>query len=152
MKKCFILVVILFLIIVCNNSSEQTEMVFEYNKDDMLTVNIIIPGLSTKNFEKYFDEYMEIIGIYPKINLIYKNKVGNIFYSFNRNNIKEDLLSFTKYYKSILKKNNFNSDLILSDYNGINIEKVRVYLTYEKLNEILKECSGCSYEKISYGD
>lgn len=149
MKKCFVLVVILFLIIVCNSSSEQTQMVFEYNEDDMLMANIIVPGLNTKNFEKYFDDSIEIIGVYPKINLIYKNKIGNIFYTFKRNNIKDDLLSLTKYYKSILRKNNFSSDLILSDYSGINIEKVRVFITYKKLNEILKECIGCSYEKIS---
>ena len=149
MKKFLILVVILFLIIVCNNGSEQTQMVFDYNEEEMLTANILIPGLNTKNFENYFDDYIEIIGVYPKINLIYKNKIGNIFYTFNQNSIKEDLLSLTKYYKNILKKNNFNSDLILSEYNGIDIEKVRVYLTYQKLNQILKICNDCSYEKIS---
>lgn len=149
MKKVLILVVILFLIIVCNNDSEQTRMVFEYNNEDMLTVNILIPGLNTKNFENYFDDYVEIIGVYPKINLVYKNKLGNIFYIFNQNNIKDDLFSLTKYYKNILRKNNFNNDLILSDYNGINIEKVMVFLTPQKLNKILKECTNCSYEKIS---
>ena len=149
MKKFLILVLILFLIIVCNNASEQTQMVFDYNEEEMLTVNILIPGLNTKNFENYFDDYVEIIGVYPKINLVYKNKIGNVFYTFNQNNIKNNLSSFAKYYKNILRKNNFNSDLILSDYNGINIEKVRVFITYEKLNEILKKYDGCSYEKIS---
>ena len=149
MKKFLILVVILFLIIVCNNASEQTQMVFDYNGEGMLTANILIPGLNTKNFEDYFDDYVEIIGIYPKTNLVYKNKIGNIFYTFNQNNMKDDLLSFTKYYKNILRKNNFMSDLVLSVYNGINIEKVRVFLTYQKLKEILRECNDCSYEKIS---
>ena len=149
MKKFLILVVILFLIIVCNNASEQTQMVFDYNEEEMLTANILIPGLNTKNFEDYFDDYVEIIGIYPKTNLVYKNKIGNIFYTFNQNNMKDDLLSFTKYYKNILRKNNFMSDLVLSVYNGINIEKVRVFLTYQKLKEILRECNDCSYEKIS---
>ncbi len=149
MKKFLILVVILFLIIVCNNASEQTQMVFDYNEEEMLTANILIPGLNTKNFEDYFDDYVEIIGVYPKTNLVYKNKIGNIFYTFNQNNMKDDLSSFTKYYKNILRKNNFMSDLVLSDYNGINIEKVRVFLTYQKLNEILRDCNDCSYEKIS---
>lgn len=149
MKKFLILVVILFLIIVCNNASEQTQMVFDYNEEEMLTANILIPGLNTKNFEDYFDDYVEIIGVYPKTNLVYKNKIGNIFYTFNQNNMKDDLSSFTKYYKNILRKNNFMSDLVLSDYNDINIEKVRVFLTYQKLNEILRDCNDCSYEKIS---
>lgn len=149
MKKFLILVAFLFLIIVCNNGSEQTQMVFDYNEEEMLTANILIPGLNTKNFEDYFDDYVEIIGVYPKINLVYRNKIGNIFYTFNQNNVKDDLSSLTKYYKNILRKNNFISDLVLSDYNGINIEKVRVFLTYQKLNEILRECNDCSYEKIS---
>ncbi len=149
MKKFLILVLILFLIIVCNNGLEQTQMVFDYNEEEMLTANILIPGLNTKNFEDYFDDYVEIIGVYPKTNLVYKNKIGNIFYTFNQNNMKDDLSSFTKYYKNILRKNNFMSDLVLSDYNGINIEKVRVFLPYQKLNEILRDCNDCSYEKIS---
>ena len=149
MKKFLILVAFLFLIIVCNNGSEQTQMVFEYDEEEMLTANILIYGLNTKNFENYFDDYVEIIGVYPKINLVYKNKIGNIFYTFNQNNMKDDLSSLTKYYKNILRKNNFISDLVLSDYNGINIEKVRAFLTYQKLNEILRECNDCSYEKIS---
>ena len=124
-------------------------MVFEYDEEEMLTANILIYGLNTKNFENYFDDYVEIIGVYPKINLVYKNKIGNIFYTFNQNNMKDDLSSLTKYYKNILRKNNFISDLVLSDYNGINIEKVRAFLTYQKLNEILRECNDCSYEKIS---
>ncbi len=149
MKKYFVLIVILVLLVMCNNNSEQIQMVFDYNEKDMVTANILIPNLNTENFDSYFDDYVEVIGVYPKINLIYKNKVGNIFYTFNQNNIKSDLLSFTKYYKNILKKNNFSNDLILSDYNGISIEKVRVFLTYEKLDEILKKCNGCSYEEVS---
>lgn len=149
MKKYFVLMVILVLLVMCNNNSEQIQMVFDYNEKDMVTANILIPNLNTENFDSYFDDYVEVIGVYPKINLIYKNKVGNIFYTFNQNNIKSDLLSFTKYYKNILKKNNFSNDLILSDYNGIGIEKVRVFLTYEKLDEILKKCNGCSYEEVS---
>lgn len=149
MKKYFVLIVILVLLVMCNNNSEQIQMVFDYNEKDMVTANILIPNLNTENFDSYFDDYVEVIGVYPKINLIYKNKVGNIFYTFNQNNIKSDLLSFTKYYKNILKKNNFSNDLILSDYNGIGIEKVRVFLTYEKLDEILKKCNGCSYEEVS---
>ena len=149
MKKYLVVAVVLILLIINGGKSEETQMVFDYNVEDMLIANILIPGLNTKNFDNYFDEYVQIIGVYPKINMIYKNKIGNVFYSFNKNRKKDNLLSFEKYYKNILQKNNFSSDLILSSYNGINIEKVRVYLTYEKLKEILKQCNGCSYEKIS---
>lgn len=149
MKKYFILIVILILLIINNNKIEQTQMVFDYNEEDMITVNILIPNLNTKNFSSYFDDHIEIVGVYPKINMIYKNKVGNIFYSFNKSSIKENINSFTKYYKNILKKNNFVSDLVLSDYNGIDIEKVRAYISYESLKKILSGCDNCSYQKLS---
>lgn len=148
MKKYFILIVMIVLLIISSNKQNQIQMVFEYNDEDMLTANIVIPNLNTKNFSNYFDDYTEILGIYPKINMLYKNKIGKLFYSFNQSTVKENLLSFTKYYKNILKKNNYNNDLILTDYNGVSIEKVKVFLTYDKLNELLKKCKDCSYEKI----
>ena len=148
MKKYFILIVILILLIINNNKTEQTQMVFDYNEEDMLIVNILIPNLNTKNFTSYFDDTIEVVGVYPKINMVYKNKIGNIFYSFNQSSIKENINSFIKYYKNILKKNNFTSDLVLSDYNGINIEKVRVYISFERLKKILSDCNNCSYQKV----
>lgn len=63
MKKYFILIVMIVLLIISSNKQNQTQMVFEYNDEDMLTANIVIPNLNTKNFSNYFDDYTEILGI-----------------------------------------------------------------------------------------
>ena len=46
-------------------------------------------------------------------------------------------------------KNNFNNDLTMIDYNGINIERVKLYIEAEELKTFLKQCGKCSYEKTS---
>lgn len=150
MKKYIAIFIMIFLFFIVNNSKEKTAVsVFSYNEAEMLLINVVIPNLNTNNFNDYFDDSTIIIGIYPKINMLYKDKIGNMFYSFNKNNIKNNLNSFIKYYKSVLKKNNFVNDLVLSDYSGINIWKVKVYVNSYELNDLLNKCSGCTYEKIS---
>lgn len=149
MKKIFISISILLLVTGCFKKDTLIVQVFDYNEEEVLTANIFISGLNTNNFKNYFTNEIKIIGIYPKVNAIYKNKVGNLYYSFSKNTIDENIISFKKYYKSILEKNNFKNDLILLDYNGISLEKVKVFLSYEELAKILDKCNKCFYEKIS---
>ena len=148
MKKILVIITIVVMISIFSfKKQESLESVFDYNEEDNLVLNIYIPNLDTNNFKNYFDNEIEIIGIYPKINMIYKNKLGNLFYLFTGNNLEENINNFTKYYKGVLKKNNFSNDLILSDYNGIKIEKVKVITTSFILNKMLERCNNCSYEK-----
>lgn len=148
MKKILIFLIFLTLILLCNYK-EEVYPAFNYDDDEILIVNIIITNLNTNNFYDYFDENIDIIGIYPKVNSLYKNKIGTMFYSFSQNNIKSNITSFIKYYKKVLKKNNFTNDLILIDYNGVYIEKVKVCINYKELLYFLGNCSNCIYEKIS---
>lgn len=147
MKKYLVILVIVVCFFI--NNKEEIKPVFDYNEEDITIVNIIIPNLNTNNFSDYFNEQLEIIGLYPKVNILYKDKIGNMFYSFSKDGIKANITSFIKYYKSVLRKNNFTNDLILTEYSGINIEKVKVYLSYEELNYFLRNCFNCTYEKIS---
>lgn len=149
MKRFLILLIASLLLTGCFKKDNLTVSVFDYNEEEVLTATIFIPGLNTNNFKKYFNENIKIIGIYPKVNVLYKNKLGNLYYSFSKNTIDENIKGFKKYYKNILEKNNFKNDLILYEYNGISIEKVKIFLSYEELNSILKNCYKCSYEKIS---
>ena len=78
--------------------------------------------------------------IYPKINILYKDKLKNIKFNCNKNCSIDDLL---KYYKDILRKNNFIQDSINIDYYGLYIEKFLVYVNDRELNNILKKCNIC---------
>ncbi len=149
MKRFLIVLIFLTILFLVNYKEEYIYPVFDYNEEEMLTVNIFIPNLNTNNFYDYFDEHIDIIGIYPKVNILYKNKIGAMFYSFSQNSLKTNITSFVKYYKKTLKKNNFTNDLVLCDYNGINIEKVKVHISYEELKYFIGNCYNCIYEKIS---
>lgn len=149
MKKIFIIVTILIMLILLTNKEEVMVVNNELDSNEMGTVLINIPGLTTNNFTNYFDGSIEIIGIYPKVNMLYKEKIGNMYYQFNKNNIKQDITNFSKYYKGVLEKNKFNNDLILINYNGINIEKVSVYISGDNLEKFMRKCNGCKYEKTS---
>lgn len=149
MKKIFLVITILITLILFTNKEEVMLVNNQLDSNEMVTVLINIPGLNTNNFSNYFDGNIEIIGIYPKVNMLYKEKIGNMYYQFNKNNIKQDITSFTKYYKGVLEKNKFNNDLILINYNGISIESVKAYINGDNLENFMRKCNGCKYEKTS---
>ena len=144
MKKVFLILIIIIIII--TNKKENVVVVNSIiDSDNMIEVTIVVPGLNTKNFSNYFDNDVEIIGIYPRINLLYKDRVTVKFYQFSKGTVADNIYDFERYYKMVLKKNNFNSDLVLIDYNGIGIEKVKLYVDNKYLNEFVKKCPNCSY-------
>ena len=149
MKKIFLVTIILITLILFTNKEDVMVVNNELDSNEMETILINIPGLNTNNFSNYFDGSIEIIGIYPKVNMLYKERIGNMYYQFNKNNIKQDITSFIKYYRSVLEKNNFNNDLILINYNGISIEIVKVYISGDNLEKFMRDCNGCRYEKTS---
>lgn len=149
MKKMILLIVILITLILLTNKEEVIVVNSELDSNEMMNILLSIPGLNTNNFTSYFSDNIEIIGIYPKVNVLYKERLGNMFYQFNKNSIKQDIINFSKYYKSILEKNKFNNDLILINYNGISIEKVSVYISGADLETFMKKCNSCKYEKTS---
>lgn len=146
MKK-ILLIILLILILVMSNKEEAIVVSNEVDNDEMITVLVYIPGLTTNNFNNYFDDTVEIIGIYPKVNVLYKEKIGDMFYQFNMSNVKKDINNFTKKYKKVLQTNNFTNDLILINYNGIGIEKVKVYISNKNLKLFMINCNNCEYEK-----
>ena len=147
MKKIFFLFIIIIILIVISNNNEEVVVVNNIMDNDvMVEAIIVIPSLSTKNFMDYFNDDIEIIGIYPKINLLYKNKLGKQFYQFSKTSVQANINSFTRYYKSVLKKNNFTTDLVITNYSGIYIDKVKAYVDYNYIKNLMKKCSSCSYE------
>lgn len=149
MKK-IVISIFLFLILLMLNTKEEAVFVNkEIINDEMVIVLLSVPGLNTNNFVNYFSGDIKIIGIYPYVNVLYKNKIGNMYYEFNNESVKENINQFSKYYKDKLKKNNFNNDLNLINYTGINIDKVKVYVNGDILKKFINSCSKCKYEKTS---
>ena len=116
----------------------------EESNSEQEVFTIYTDNLTTKNFDKYFLSTDNFLAIYPKVNPLYKDRLGNIYFSCKSNCNLDD---FTQYYKKILEKNNFKNDLINIDYYGVEIEKIKIYSNKEKIGEILKKCTVCRINK-----
>ena len=101
MKKIIWLILVLITLSLLTKEEEAIVVNSELDSNEMMNVLITIPSLNTNNFANYFDGSIEIIGIYPKVNMLYKERIGNMYYQFNKNNIKQDITSFIKYYPVI---------------------------------------------------
>ena len=142
----YVLYILLFFIVlylcIPENNLDNIKTTFNDLENDyeykFITINT--PNLNTKNFYKYFDNTNNIMVIYPKINMLYKEKLGTIKFKCDRNCHIERLLN---YYKDVLKNNNFMQDSINVDYYGVYIDKIVFYINNEELNNILKKCNIC---------
>ena len=128
-------------LILVTDEKQSAESVFneidETNSYEFVTIDT--PGLTTKNFYKYFKDTKFVRIIYPKINNIYKNKIEEITYSCDNCDIN-DLKHF---YKNYLYNKGYKNDSFLIDYYGVEIDKIGLYINQEKLKQILKKCLLC---------
>ena len=136
MKKIFLLLIICILL---STMTTKSYIIYHIPKNDNLynIYTISIENLNTKNFTNYLKK-TKINKIYPKINPIYKNMIGNISYKFKTNNINQELNTFKKSYLELIKKNSY-TDYNYIYVNGINIEKVEIQATEEEINKIINE-------------
>lgn len=149
MKKLIIIGFILAIFLIFNKGEESLTVgnILETDINGTQIIYLSIPNLNTRNINNYFNEDNNIIGIYPYVNPIYKNKMGNMFYNFKKKSLTDNINAFTKYYKEILSRNNFNNDLIMIDYKGINIEKIKLYMRREEIETFMNKCQKCTYKK-----
>ncbi len=134
-----ILFICVFLLLIVDNDYISVPVV-SLDSDYYQMYDIYADNLTTKNFTKYFSDTSNFIAVYPDTNLIYKEKLGNIYFECkNKFNIED----FISYYKKVLEKNNYKNDLVNIDYYGVSIKKIRVYANKEELAQILNNCTIC---------
>ena len=92
-------------------------------------------NLSTNNFLDYFSN-IDVIRIYPYINPIYKNNIGDIFYEVRGYDLSDEINKFEKSYLNLIKKNSY-LDYNYLYTNGINISKMDVYISNKDLYNII---------------
>lgn len=138
----FLLFFILSIFLVNSLKDDSVQPVFkeEVSNLDSEFISINTKGLTTKNFFNYFKDTSLIVSIYPKVNILYKERIGDVFLACQRTCTMTDL---EKYYKSILEKNNFLQDSILIDYYGVSIDRIIIYANKEQLNNLLQKCTIC---------
>ena len=131
MRKILLLIFFLFIFsfsVKSNNNYVVGDDTYEYRY-------VSINNLNTNNFIDYF-KGINIISIYPHVNPIYKDRIGNIYYKFSSSDILSEIEKFKYNYMKLIKKNSY------SDYNylyvsGINIDKVVIYISNKELNKFI---------------
>ena len=130
-----ILVIIFFILFLSITTVYSNDFYSYLKSDDSYRVyTITIEGLNTKNIYNYLNE-VKILRIYPRINPIYKDKIGNVFYQFRG---VDDIEIFTKEFLKLIKKNSFD------DYNysyicGVDIEKLDVIIKGSELYDLINK-------------
>ena len=145
MKKVFLLVFMCMLVFLFYSKVENnTALVFKeeyidnYDHEYFYVTSKNIQ-LNTNNLDEYFSYFdIKIMGIYPNLDKIYidnlKNKLS--YYSFsqlysNRININ----NFINKYVGLLKNNNYIEEANMVYFNGIDINKVLIYSSYNSVYE-----------------
>lgn len=152
-----ILVVLLNIIILIRE--DKISSAFNYIDDNVIDTkgdyniyNITFDriNLNTLNFIDFFKDLNgKILGIYPKINSLYADKLTNEinYYAFNTNNsISYNLNNFTNFYKSILDDYGFDNDIEKIHFNGIKIDKVKMYTTFDMINQFIIKYPNITYD------
>ena len=144
MKKIFLLTLIIIGLFLFNYKKEDVSLVFnenEYNNNydfDYFYITSNKINLTTNNLLKYFNENDEfkIIGLYPKLDKIYNINVKNQlnYFGFNSlENNRSNLIDFTNNYVLKLKDNNYIEEANLVYFEGVKIDKVLVYASYNSI-------------------
>jgi len=131
MKKIIIIVLILFLIKIDYNDTQNVfyEKIEYSNLYEITCLN----NISTNNFNNYFKN-IKVIWIKPKINNLYKDKLlkFNKYYFKDISNNK-NIENFKNDYINYINKIGYKSEALKLKTSGVMIEKIKVYLNEEDL-------------------
>lgn len=131
MKK--IIIMLLFLLLIKNSFNDTNSVFLEKIEYSNLYEITCLNNISTNNFLNYFND-IKIIWIKPKINILYKNKMLRFNkYYFKEISNEKNIENFKNEYISYINKIGYKSDSLKLKTSGIMIEKIKVYLSEEKL-------------------
>lgn len=158
MKKRLItilgLVLVINIMILFNNKNNNIPVFAEEdNKNNDHTIyNLLVEdtSITTKNlYNHFYDTDIKILGIYPKLNYLYKNKIFNRigYYSFKKPIFHQNILEFETYFKKMLKDYGLNSEIEKIELTGIGISKIKIYASKKDIKTLLNKNRKIKIEK-----
>lgn len=130
-----LLIIIFFCFVFSVNIKSKSNYKYLENDDSYNIYSVSIENLNTKNFHTFFSG-VDVVRIYPSVNPIYKNKIGEVSYRFRSSNVDKEINVFRQNYLEFIKKNSYK-DYNYLYVNGIDISKVDIYISGSKLYKLL---------------
>ena len=132
MKKIFLVIIVLIVL----GINVVISYGYNYNDSDHYDFyTLSFDNLSTSNIMNYFSD-ISVIRIYPYVNPVYRERMGFVSYKVNSGNLSYEVNMFKEKYLSLIKKNSYMDYNYLYS-NGINIEKMDVYISNEQLKRLI---------------
>ena len=133
MRTLFLIIILSFICIFNIDSKDD----YSYLKNDLSysLYSVSIKNLNTKNMLNYFNN-INVVRIYPKVNPIYMDRIGNVSYKLRSSNLSSEINYFRNSYLSFIKKNSY-LDYNYLYINGVGIDKVDVYMSGSDLYRFL---------------
>lgn len=129
-----LLIIIFFCFVFSVNIKSKSNYKHLENDDSYNIYSVSIENLNTKNFHTFFSG-VDVVRIYPSVNPIYKNKIGEVSYRFRSSNIDKEINVFRQNYLEFIKKNSYKEYNYLY-VNGIFIDKVDIYISGNDLYKL----------------
>jgi hypothetical protein len=142
-KKIVLVILILLCCCYLSDMSSEDEIKMIFNEDDSFydyseyLLDLSSLDINTNNVLDYFNGM--IISIYPYINPIYEDLIDVQKFVFNDSITDEkNIENFIAYYKMYLSKNALTSEIEKITFNGIKINKIKIYVDNSHLNNLLE--------------
>ena len=130
MRLFFLLVIVMCIFFYSYDTKSQ----YVINDDSYDLHTLAFDNLTSNNFLNYFHD-IDVIRIYPYINPIYRDNLGDISYKVSGMNLRYAVLNFRNEYLSLIKKNSY-LDYNYLFVNGICIDKIDAYLNDSQLYDL----------------
>ena len=158
-KRLIFLMLVLLSFSIFVNSKTSIKLVFNEMEDkninldnsyDYFYVKDKENNLNSSNLLKILSmDDIKIIGIYPNLKKINDSKVKEKLQYYNFSLINSNSINLNKFinnYVSILKNNNYIEQANLVYFDGIQIDKVLVYTSYNSISLLKKQNKNLIYQ------
>ena len=149
MKKLFLIIAFFLLFFFFYPQKQETLKTFGEIEDyHLYEVHLEEENIRTTNFIDLFSSF-EILSITPYINPLYEKKFLKKEYIFQKEQIDQNIMDFTKKYLETLKNLPYQGDYIIAYTEGIKLISVKLYAKESELEHLTQKYPSITYEENS---
>lgn len=153
MKKYLVMILVVIMSIIMNEKTTSKQVFNEIKKDEYAYEYFYLKskdGLNSKTLNKIINkEEIELIAIYPNTDKIIDKKLKEKLEYYSCSpiiNTKDNINRFINNYIQNLKNKNYLEEADKIYYEGIKINKILIYASYNSVYNIIKDNKNITYQ------